>query len=361
MPGTVVFFGTYDERTHPRVQVLREGFEARGHHVTVLNVPLGLDTAARVELARRPWLAPLLVAHLLGAWARLVWRARKVPRPDAVIVGYLGQFDVHLARLLFDAPIVLDLMVALGDTLRDRRVGHPRVVAALDAVDRFAVAAADLVLVDTSEHLETLPARHRSKGMVVPVGAPAAWVREPEPRTGSAQTRVIFFGLYTPLQGAPVIGAAIDLLTDEESIRFTMVGSGQQLAEARAAARPNPRAEWLDWVDPEQLPALVADHDICLGIFDSGPKAARVVPNKVYQGMAAGCAVVTADTGPQRSALGECGVLVPPGDAGALATALRELSHDRGTIDELRSCSHGLALSRYTPAAVVEDLCTRLM
>ena len=71
------------------------------------------------------------------------------------------------------------------------------------------------------------------------------------------------------------------------------------------------------------LPALVAGHDVCLGIFGTGDKALRVVPNKVFQGAAAGCAIVTSDTAPQRRALGDAAVLVPPGDPEALAAALR--------------------------------------
>ena len=63
-----------------------------------------------------------------------------------------------------------------------------------------------------------------------------------------------------------------------------------------------------------ELPALVAGHDVCLGIFGSAAKAARVVPNKVFQGAAAGCALVTSDTPPQRRVLDGAAVLVPPGD-----------------------------------------------
>ncbi len=251
-------------------------------------------------------------------------------------------------------------MVTLGDTAHDRQVGHHRLVALLDFIDRRAVAAADLVLVDTEQHLEALPAGDRAKAMVVPVGAPAAWAREPEPRSDAAEVRVVFFGLYTPLQGAPVIGAAIGRLSDEERIHFTMVGNGQELDATRSAASANPRVEWLDWVEAAHLPDLVAEHDICLGIFDTGRKAARVVPNKVYQGMAAGCAIVTADTHPQRTALGACGVLVPPGDPEALARALRDLASDRVRIEGLRSCAHRAALRDHMPAAVVEGLRKRL-
>ncbi len=86
---------------------------------------------------------------------------------------------------------------------------------------------------------------------------------------------------------------------------------------------------WLDWVPAAELPALVAAHDVCLGIFGTGDKALRVVPNKVFQGAAAGCAVVTSDTAPQRRVLGDAAVLVPPGDADALADALLGLAGDR--------------------------------
>ena len=53
---------------------------------------------------------------------------------------------------------------------------------------------------------------------------------------------------------------------------------------------------WIDWVDADELPGVVAEHDVCLGIFGTTDKAPRVVPNKVYQGVASGCAVVTSDT-----------------------------------------------------------------
>jgi glycosyltransferase involved in cell wall biosynthesis len=42
----------------------------------------------------------------------------------------------------------------------------------------------------------------------------------------------------------------------------------------------------------------------------------------VFQGAAAGCAIVTSDIPPQRRALGDAALLVPPGDPAALAAAL---------------------------------------
>jgi glycosyltransferase involved in cell wall biosynthesis len=354
----ILFFGTYDARRHPRVAVLREGLRASGAEVLECNAPLGLDTAARVELLSRPWLLPALGLRLAAAWRRLRRCARLLPEPDVVVVGYLGHFDVHLARRLFHGtPIVLDHLVSAADTAADRRVSSPRVLGMLERLDRSAVGAADVVCVDTEEQVEILPAEARERAVVVPVGAPERWFRRPEQRAGGP-VRVVFFGLFTPLQGTPVIGKAIRLLAEDEDFSFTLVGRGQDYETVRAAA--GARATWREWVDPDRLPDLVAGHDVCLGIFGTTPKAARVVPNKVFQGAAAGCAVVTADTPPQRAALGDAAVYVPAGDAAALSAALRELAEDRDRLWELRQASYRRADEAFRPAIVVRPLLERL-
>src|SRR3989442_7643069 len=188
-------------------------------------------------------------------------------------------------------------------------------------MDGGALGAADIVCVDTDEHLETLPVDARGRGVVVPVGAASEWFTAGSPPDESS-LNVVFYGLYTPLQGAVAIGEAIKVLGDERGVRFTMVGSGQDLEAARRAADGGAPTTWLDWVEPEELPSLVARHHVCLGIFGAGPKAGRVVPNKVVQGAAARCAIVTSGTPPQRRALRDAAVFVPPGDSSALAEAL---------------------------------------
>lgn len=139
-----------------------------------------------------------------------------------------------------------------------------------------------------------------------------------------------------------------------------MIGGGQDEAETRAAAAGNTSVRWLDWVPSTELPAVVAEHDVCLGIFGTGQKALRVVPNKVFQGAAAGCAIVTSDTAPQRRMLGDAAVLVPPGDAGALTDALANLAQDRTALAARRRAARELADERFTPAQVVAPLIERL-
>jgi glycosyltransferase involved in cell wall biosynthesis len=353
----ILFFGTYDVSTHPRVRVLQQGLRACGHDVVECNVPLGLGTAERVDLLRRPARLPLLVARILRRWLTLVRRSRSLRPVDAVVVGYLGHFDVLLARRLFRrTPVVLDHLISASDTAVDRgeRAQSPK-VRALAALDRAATGAADVVVVDTEEHVLLVPPAARERALVVAVGAPEEWFG-PEPAPAGDVVDVVFFGLYTPLQGAPHIGRAIGALADEPRLRFTMCGSGQDLAETRRQAAANPRVTWRDWVAPDELRELVAGSAVCLGILGTGPKALRVVPNKVFQGAAAGCAVVTSDTPPQRLALGDAACYVPPGDSDALAATLRALAADPARLQAARVAAHSLALDRFRPAAVVAPL-----
>jgi len=376
----VLLFGTYDTSTHPRVATIAEGLRARGADVAECNAPLGLDTAARVDMLARPWRAPALLARLAQRWTTLAAAARRMPAPDVVVVGYLGHFDVHLARLLFRrVPVVLDHLVGASDTARDRRLdGGPRQIV-LRLIDSAALRAADIVVVDTDEHLAALPPRYRSRAVVIPVGAPAAWYEAaglalggpsaaspsgpptatPSPSDPPGPLRVVFYGLYTPLQGTPVIGAALSKIAGA-AIEVTMVGGGQDAGRARAAASANRTVRWLDWVPAADLPALVAGHDVCLGIFGTGDKALRVVPNKVFQGAAVGCAIVTSDTAPQRRALGDAALLVPPGDPGALAAALLRLADDRADLARLRHRAYTLARQRFAPEQIAAPLAARL-
>ena len=381
----ITLFGTYDTTMHPRIATIAEGLAANGLDVAECNAPLGLSTADRVAMLARPWIGgPALLGRLASRWTTLATRAARMPMPDVVVVGYLGHFDVHLARLVFGVrglirrrrvPIVLDHLIGASDTGKDRRLdGGPRQLL-LRMIDAAALRAADVIVVDTDEHLASLPERHRGRAVVVPVGAPAAWYdaartapasqagdypeSSPASGEGAGPLRVIFYGLYTPLQGTPAIGAALAKLAGAD-VEVTMVGRGQDEAQAKSAAAGSTTVRWIDWVPAAELPALVAEHDVCLGIFGTGEKARRVVPNKVFQGAAAGCAIVTSDTVPQRRVFGDAAVLVPPGDADALAAALLELASDRARLAGLRDAARALAVKRFAPAQVVTPLLKKI-
>ncbi len=361
----LIVFGTYDAGAHPRVAVLCEGLAQHGHDVIECNVPLRVNTAARVAMVREGRGLASFVRELIRCWLTLARRRWRLPPAQAVIVGYMGHFDVHLARLLFPrTPLVLDHLISAGDTARDRGEQGRVKLALLSALDRAALAVSDIVVVDTEEHRRLLPARVVGKSVVVAVGAAGSWFRAGDARHSASShapagreepLKIVFFGLYTPLQGTLIIGRALSQLVDC-SIEVTMIGDGQDRPAAAAAVRGGPAVRWLDWVPPHELPGIVASHDVCLGIFGTTPKAMRVVPNKVFQGAAAGCVVVTSDTQPQRQMLGDAGIFVAPGDPMALAATLRRLAGDRATTAAFGDRASRRARERFSPGTIIAPL-----
>ena len=86
----------------------------------------------------------------------------------------------------------------------------------------------------------------------------------------------------------------------------------------------------MPWVEYERLPGELGAAGCALGIFGTSPKAARVIPNKAYQALACGTPLITGDTPAARELLTdeENALLVPPGDAAALAGAMRRVAAD---------------------------------
>ena len=373
----VLAFGTYDARMHPRIAILIEGLRAHGLRVDECNAPLGVNTSDRVTMLRQPWRVPGLLARIGSRWVGLTLDARRFPTPDVVLVGYLGHFDVVLARRIFrHSTILLDHLVSAADTATDRGVTARGMLRLLRRLDRTAVRSADVVVLDTEEHRALVEPSGAEEIVVISLGAPQAWfVAGAQPRQAIAARavdralavepapdpplRVVFFGLYTPLQGAPVIGEALRLLADAP-IEVTMIGHGQDLGRTLEAAGGAPNVTWVRWVEGAELPHVIASHDVCLGIFGVGAKAQRVVPNKVFQGLAAGCVVVTSDTPPQRRALGDAALYVTPDDPQALADAIRELAADRDRVRALRERGREAAEQRMTAYAVTAPLVQRL-
>ncbi|MGX7680268.1 glycosyltransferase family protein [Jatrophihabitans sp. DSM 45814] len=355
----VLGFGTYDKTKHPRPGILLDGLRELGDDVSELNAPLGFSTAERVAMLAKPWLAYRLVVRLCRRWLTLTAGSLRPSgsRPDAVLVGYLGHFDVVLARLLFPrTPIALDMLIFAADTARDRGHAGAGKRRILTMLDRLAIRCASLVIVDTEENARLISGSQRHKAVVVPVGAPADWFVTEIGAAVPGPLRVVFFGLFTPLQGAPVIGEAISALPPDAPIEITLVGTGQDLAETKGRAGDTNLAIWKDWLEPDELQELVKSQDVCLGIFADSPKAVRVVPNKVFQGAAAGCLVLTSDTPPQRRSFGDFAQYVQPNSGAELAKALTNLASERGGLDRLRKGSLEHAQHNFRPGAIARTL-----
>jgi glycosyltransferase involved in cell wall biosynthesis len=338
----VLYFGTYD-RAAPRnsqvVSCLRGvGVEVLERHREVWGVQnwsLGLRQMSRVLKAERSL-------------------ARDEEREaDVVLVGYPGHFDLRAARRIARGrPIVFNPLISLHDTLvGDRQRFRPWSPAArvLQIVDRGAFRSADLVVADTEAHASFF---RRAFGLredrvdVALVGAEEALFRPgwqpPEP------FHALFVGKLIPLHGLDTILAAAALLPD---IPFRMVGDGQ--LSPLLDGRPD-NVEHVQWIPYPELPTAYQRAGCALGIFDTGSKASRVIPNKVFQGLACGRPVITADTPAARELLtdGVDALLVAPGDPAALAEAIRRVADEDGLAERLAEAGRATYEARASEAVL---------
>ncbi len=260
---------------------------------------------------------PLAAGRLLAAEARLL--RRPDDEFDVVLVGYPGQLDLPAARRAARGrPVVFNPLVSLWDTLVEDRGRFRRAGRLLRALDRRAFRSADLVVADTAANAELFRSLGARRVEVCFVGAEERIFRPGWEGGGD----VLFVGKLIPLHGLETILAAARLAPE---LRFRIVGSGQ--LDSLLGSRPA-NVEHVPWVEYEQLPVELHRASCALGIFGTSAKAARVIPNKVFQALACGTPVVTADTPAARELLrdGESALLVPAGDSGALAEALRRVT-----------------------------------
>ena len=312
----VGYFGTWESQYPRNEQVLASLREA------------GVDV---VEFHREVWrdehkfvLNPATLPRLAKAEASLA--LQRISRDvRALLVGYPGQFDLAAAKT-HRRPIVFNAMVSLYETLvEDRQRFRPGFLPAraLHVIDRFAFRAADLLVSDTRANaaaMAELAGLERVESVFV--GAEErlfkpTWV---QPETFTA----LFVGKLIPLHGLATILEAARLLPE---IPFRIVGSGQQAQELKR--RPE-NVEHISWIDYSSLPGEYSAAGCALGIFGTSNKAARVIPNKVFQAIATGTPIVTADTEGARELLANerDALLVPPGDPVTLADAIKSLKED---------------------------------
>lgn len=333
----VVLWGTCDTGK-PRVRILRDGLRAQGVEVIECRSDIWSQVQDKSQVGVARWLG--LLFRVVLAYPLLVWRYLRLPEHDWVLLGYPSIPDVFVIRLfawLRGARIAMDWFLCAYDTVvLDRRLigrKHPLSLL-LWSTEWFAIRLADAVFMDTQAHarrMEDLFGLQEGRCGAVWVGVERGMFTA---REGTAHAhcnerlRVLFYGQFIPLHGAPTIVEAARLLRDEP-VEWLMIGRGQESGRIRAMLEedPLPRLRWLEWVEYERLVEHIAGADLCLGVFGSSEKAGSVIPNKVFQVIAAGKPIITRDSPGIRELLDHdppCVYLIPASDSTALAATIKE-------------------------------------
>ncbi|MGD2147119.1 MAG: glycosyltransferase [Anaerolineae bacterium] len=308
---------------------------------------------------------PSTVGRTVSSLARFV-ACR--PDYDLCFVGFYGQPIATALATLQRKPLLLDAYVSTYDTLcEDRCWFRPRSPMGRLAywLDRKSCQSADHAIVDTDAHagyfVETFGIP-RDKFTTVYVGCDEA-LFYPRREAGSPQGRtdVFYYGAFLPLHGTDVIIRAASLLRDRSDIRFRIGGDGKRRrhVERLIDELELSNVELLGWIPLVQLPEYIDEAAICLGgHFSTVPKAARVIPTKVFQFVAMRKPTVVGDGSAVREIFtpGEHVWAVPMGSSDALATAVRTLADDQELRRHLALGGYEVFQRRLTTSTIADQL-----
>ena len=176
--------------------------------------------------------------------------------------------------------------------------------------------------------------------------------------TGGHPT-VFFCGRHEPRKGLSVLLDAMALLPAE--VRLWVASDGPETAALQARVAGDARIEWLGRIDEDEKAARMRGADVFCAPSLRGESFGIVL----LEAMAAETVVVASDL-PGYANVARAGrdaLLVPPGDAPALADALRVALHDGGQRAELVTSGRARAesFSMDLLAARYEDLYRRIV
>ncbi len=303
-------------------------------------------TRADLPVLRKALLHPARLPGLAVAAARAVVRTTRTLRrtpPDAVYVSTLTiPWWVAAARLA-RVPVLCHVHEAEED--------QPRVVtAALTA----PLLLADRVVTNSAAARRSIGPVFRSlaeRAVVVHNGVPGP-AATPAPPAPGGPLRVVLVGRLSPRKGTDVaLEAVAQAVARGHDVRLRVAGStftGYEWFERDLRARLDEpalagRVELLGFVHPTW--PLLAEADVVLV-----PSRVEPFGNTAVEAMLAARAVVASRVQGLAEIVrdGETGLLVPPGDAAALADALGRLAEDPALRARLATAARADAVARFS-------------
>lgn len=333
----VCYFGTYRQE-YSRNQIMIEGLRQAGVDVIECHEPLWRGIEDRVQAASGGWLRPAFIWRALRTYWHLLRRYRRVDDYDILVVGYPGQLDVFLARLLTwlrHKPLVWDIFMSIYLVALERGLDKRSrfTIGLLRRLEWAACRLPDLLILDTSEYVAWFGKTHgipTQRFRLVPTGADDRIFHPlPSPMPENRAFHVIYYGTFIRNHGVEHIVEAARLLADDPSIRFEFIGDGPEREKAQEIANRYhlSNVTFVEWLEKAELVQRVAQADVCLGAFGATPQSLMTVQNKIYEGLAMAKPVITGDSPAVRQALihGEQVYLCKRENPISLAEAIRTL------------------------------------
>jgi glycosyltransferase involved in cell wall biosynthesis len=329
------------------VRAICEGLLVQGFEVR-LEAEQGKSRSAGLgaQIARYRRILRAAIAGL--GWADVVY-----------VRSHFAAFPLAIAARRRGKPMVHEINGPYGDAL----VTHPRflhVRTLLRSMQRAQYRWSSALIAVTPD-LVTWGRRQAGHDRVFLVSnaADTALFRPDGPRAARQRPFALFFGGLVRWHGVDTMLAAVRSAAWPKEVELVVAGPivDTSLRDAFAALPPN--ATWIGPQPQTDLPALIRGAVAALvPISDPGGRSARgVLPLKLFEALACGTPAIVTDLRAQADLVraGECGLVVPVGDADALARAVAALAADPDRRNRLGEAGAQLVAAEHSWTARAAD------
>jgi len=367
----ICFFGTYD-RNFTSNKLLLEGLESIEVKVLQVNHEVKvtrLDT--KEEMGWSKLLNRIIVKY--GILPEILRKWNEIKKTDAIYVGYPGHFDVLLAwpvAKLLKKKLVFNPLVIFYTGFTEEQ-GILKKDSLLGKFSKwgegFVYNLCNIIFADTPLQkkflIDVLNVKNE-KIRILPLGADATYYRFTPYTNISKKINVMYYGLYSPIHGVEHIIDAAKILLKNKNIHFTFVGNGNTFQKNYDVAQKEKLTNCTFYYDKpmSEHPAIIETGDIFLGFLQKHPSVDRIIPNKIYQGLALNKVVLTADAPVTRSMFvhKENMYFVPQANPKAFAKALEELADNPQLRKKIAENGYALFQKEFTPEKVTKKLISYL-
>ncbi len=281
----VCYFGTY-RAEYSRNRIMIEGLRQNGVSVIECNEQLWEGVDDRIQSVTGGWTRPRFWMRLLRVYSKLFRRYFSIGDHDFVVVGYPGQLDVFVARILSwirRKPLVWDIFMSIYLISLERGLGKSKGVALVGFLERTACRLPDRLILDTQDYVNWFRFTHHvapERFRLVPTGADNR-IYHPMPGKESklVSFQVIYFGTYIPNHHVETIIEAARILGEVPKVNFLCVGTGPDLPRCKELAVQYRLGNlvFIDWVDESKLVELIANSQAVLGAFGDTPQSMMTI------------------------------------------------------------------------------------
>lgn len=372
----VAYFGTYrrDCSRCKRNAVLIDGLRANGVEVVECNIPIWARKDYKGEVISGFLSKVKLFFKIIKSYISLVFLYKRSGRFDALIIAYPGYFDIFLARLLVlfsKTKVILDSYISLYEmAVLDRKIFSPKSIIAkiVYQIEKLGCRLADLVIVETDQYVDfyhSFFGLNKNKLMSLLSSANNKIFYPRAASKDGGRFEILYYGSFIPMHGLEYVIEAAKYLKDYDDIVFRFVGDGQMKSKIQERLNEaDLKNIILDrWYESEELCDVIANADVCLGIFGDSDKTKRCFTNKVCDALAMQKAIITCDSPTTRQLFtsGVHMILCPPANARALAEAALYLKDNPQKLREIAEAGHRLYLERLSPLKIGGELKNKIV